>query len=54
MFNLDRAQAIVSFRRLAGLAPDTACFGHGDPLAGGAAGALRAAAARTPDRKSVV
>ncbi|NEB77846.1 MBL fold metallo-hydrolase [Streptomyces sp. SID14478] len=48
VFNLDRAQAVASFHRLAALDSDVACFGHGDPVAGGAAKALRAAAARYP------
>ncbi|MBW5483819.1 MBL fold metallo-hydrolase [Streptomyces bambusae] len=44
VFNVDRAQAIESFRRLAALEPEVACFGHGDPLVEGTAAALRAAA----------
>ncbi|MEU8679675.1 MBL fold metallo-hydrolase [Streptomyces sp. NPDC048560] len=46
VFNTDRAQALASFRRLAALAPATACFGHGDPLTADAAEILRAAADR--------
>ncbi|MFI7343523.1 MBL fold metallo-hydrolase [Streptomyces sp. NPDC050085] len=45
VFNLDRARAVASFHRLAALDSDVACFGHGDPVVGGAATALRAAAA---------
>lgn len=45
VFNLDRERAAASFRRLAALDADVACFGHGDPIVGGAAPALRAAAA---------
>jgi glyoxylase-like metal-dependent hydrolase (beta-lactamase superfamily II) len=32
VFNVDRAQALATMRRLASLAPSVACFGHGDPL----------------------
>ncbi|MET8022725.1 MBL fold metallo-hydrolase [Streptomyces avermitilis] len=48
VFNVDRAEALDSFRRLASLDADIACFGHGGPVVGGAAGALRASA-RTYD-----
>ncbi|MEV0738049.1 MBL fold metallo-hydrolase [Streptomyces sp. NPDC050549] len=41
VFNVDRAQAIASFHRPAALDPDVACFGHGDPVIGGAGAALR-------------
>jgi glyoxylase-like metal-dependent hydrolase (beta-lactamase superfamily II) len=41
-FNVDRAQAIDSFRKLADLDVDMACFGHGDPVRADAAAALRA------------
>ncbi|MFI5673728.1 MBL fold metallo-hydrolase [Streptomyces cellulosae] len=44
VFNLDRAQAVASFHRLAGLEADLACFGHGDPVTGRASAALRRAA----------
>ncbi|MFE5207195.1 MBL fold metallo-hydrolase [Streptomyces sp. NPDC056600] len=44
VFNTDRARAVESLRRLAGLDVDTAVFGHGDPVPHGAAAALRAAA----------
>ena len=46
VFNLDRGRALDSFRTLATLDSDVACFGHGDPVAGAAAAVLRAAAAR--------
>ncbi|MFD0384251.1 MBL fold metallo-hydrolase [Streptomyces stramineus] len=45
VFNVDRRQAIDSFHRQAALDTDTACFGHGAPLTGGAGAALRAAGA---------
>lgn len=41
VFNVDRARAQASFRRLAALAPSVACFGHGDPLTRDAAKVLR-------------
>jgi glyoxylase-like metal-dependent hydrolase (beta-lactamase superfamily II) len=44
-FNQDRARTIDSFHRLADLEVETACFGHGDPIASGASSALRKAAA---------
>lgn len=44
VFNIDREQAQASFRRLASLAPDVACFGHGDPLTVDAGAILKAAA----------
>jgi glyoxylase-like metal-dependent hydrolase (beta-lactamase superfamily II) len=43
VFNVDRAAAAASFRRLASLDAAVACFGHGEPLTD-AAGELRAAA----------
>jgi glyoxylase-like metal-dependent hydrolase (beta-lactamase superfamily II) len=46
VFNVDRARAKASMRRLASLAPSTACFGHGDPLIENAAALLRASADR--------
>ncbi|MFF8289308.1 MBL fold metallo-hydrolase [Streptomyces sp. NPDC016309] len=46
VFHVDRERAKASVRRLAGLAPDTLCCGHGDPVTGGAAAELAAAAAR--------
>ncbi|WP_078901013.1 MBL fold metallo-hydrolase [Actinacidiphila yeochonensis] len=47
VFNTDRARAVASLRRLAELAPDTALFGHGEPVVHGAAAALAAAVAAT-------
>lgn len=44
VFNLDGRQLHASVRRLAGLDAGVACFGHGDPVLGGAAAALRAIA----------
>ncbi|MFD5008102.1 MBL fold metallo-hydrolase [Streptomyces mutabilis] len=44
VFNVDRDRAVDSFRRLAALDAEVACFGHGDPVTGGAARALRASA----------
>ncbi|MFI0238789.1 MBL fold metallo-hydrolase [Streptomyces sp. NPDC016845] len=44
VFNLDRARAVASFHRLAALDTDVVCFGHGDPVVGGAGAALRKAA----------
>jgi glyoxylase-like metal-dependent hydrolase (beta-lactamase superfamily II) len=45
VFNIDRGQATETFRRLAGLDVDVACFGHGDPLVGGAGARLAEIAA---------
>ncbi|MDH6123934.1 MBL fold metallo-hydrolase [Kitasatospora sp. GP82] len=45
VFNLDRARAIESFRRLAELDAAVAVFGHGEPITSGTAAAMRAAAA---------
>lgn len=45
VFNLDRARALASFRRLAEPPADFACFGHGEPLVGDASTTLRTAAA---------
>ncbi|WP_416959000.1 MBL fold metallo-hydrolase [Streptomyces sp. Agncl-13] len=44
VFNVDRARAVASFRRLAALDTEVACFGHGDPVIGGAGAALRRSA----------
>jgi glyoxylase-like metal-dependent hydrolase (beta-lactamase superfamily II) len=44
-FNRDRAQTVTSFQRLAALDVDTACFGHGDPIATGAGARIRETAA---------
>ncbi|WP_405770503.1 MBL fold metallo-hydrolase [Streptomyces sp. NBC_00080] len=41
---LDRPRALASFRRLASLDTDMACFGHGDPVTTGASAVLRKAA----------
>jgi glyoxylase-like metal-dependent hydrolase (beta-lactamase superfamily II) len=43
LFNVDRAQAADSLRRLAGLDAAVACFGHGEPFTSAAAAELRAA-----------
>ncbi|MBK3590109.1 MBL fold metallo-hydrolase, partial [Streptomyces sp. MBT57] len=45
VFNVDRAQARDTFRRLAALEARTVCFGHGDPLTEDAVEAMRVAAA---------
>jgi len=45
-FNVVREDAIESFRRLAAMDVEIACFGHGDPIVGGAGAALRKAASR--------
>lgn len=45
VFNVDRAQAAESFRRLAALDVAVACFGHGEPLTRDTAAGLRVAAA---------
>ncbi|QIP87796.1 MBL fold metallo-hydrolase [Streptomyces sp. Tu 2975] len=45
VFNVDRAAALASMRRLASLAPSTVCFGHGEPLTEDSAAVLLAAAA---------
>ncbi|MER5791242.1 MBL fold metallo-hydrolase [Streptomyces sp. NPDC001980] len=44
VFNLDRDRAVSSFRRLAALDTETACFGHGDPVTADAARTLRESA----------
>ncbi|MCC3779696.1 MBL fold metallo-hydrolase [Streptomyces sp. UNOB3_S3] len=46
VFNVDRPRAVASFRRQSTLGVQTACFGHGAPIVGGAGEALRAVAAR--------
>ncbi|MEU5531815.1 MBL fold metallo-hydrolase [Streptomyces sp. NPDC020362] len=48
VFNLDRRRLLDSCRRLASLDADVACFGHGDPVMGRAAVALRKAADNHP------
>ncbi len=45
VFNQDRAQTVASFKRLAALDVETACFGHGEPIASGAGAQIRDAAA---------
>ena len=40
-FNQDRARTVASFQRLASLDVETACFGHGDPIASGAGARIR-------------
>jgi glyoxylase-like metal-dependent hydrolase (beta-lactamase superfamily II) len=52
VFNADPAQAADSFKRLATLDTEIACFGHGEPLTHGAAAELRAAANRLSDPAS--
>lgn len=44
VFNVDRAQAQETFRRLAALEARAVCFGHGDPLTEDAAAVMREAA----------
>jgi glyoxylase-like metal-dependent hydrolase (beta-lactamase superfamily II) len=44
-FNQDRARTVASFQRLAALDVETACFGHGEPIASGAGDRLCRAAA---------
>lgn len=41
VFNLDRSEAAASFRRLAALDVDVACFGHGEPVLNDASTRLR-------------
>jgi glyoxylase-like metal-dependent hydrolase (beta-lactamase superfamily II) len=45
VFNIDRAEAIRSLKKQAALEFETACFGHGPPIIGGASSQLRALAA---------
>ncbi|MEV7591002.1 MBL fold metallo-hydrolase [Streptomyces sp. NPDC089922] len=47
VFNVDRDLAVATFHRLAALAPEVACFGHGDPLTVDTARTLAEAAAQT-------
>ena len=44
VFNIDRAEAIRSLRKHAGLDVEVACFGHGAPIIGGASARLGALA----------
>lgn len=46
VFNLDHELMLTSFRRQAELDVETVCFGHGDPIVGGAGAALREVALR--------
>lgn len=48
-FNQDRDRAVESFRRLAELDVDTACFGHGDPITQDAGKRIREVAALLGD-----
>lgn len=45
VFNQDRAQTVASFQRLAALDLETACFGHGEPIASEAGDRIREVAA---------
>jgi len=47
VFNVDRAQAAASLRRLADLDATVACFGHGEPLTHDATAELRSAALKS-------
>ena len=47
-FNVDRDEAIGSFRKLAELDVDVACFGHGEPVLADGAAALRHATRPDP------
>ena len=49
VFNTNRAQAAASFRQLARLDTDIACFGHGEPLTQDATPRLRTAARELDD-----
>ena len=53
VFNLDEELMLDSFRRLAALDTETACFGHGDPVVAGAGAIPRRAAAVHEQRKPV-
>jgi glyoxylase-like metal-dependent hydrolase (beta-lactamase superfamily II) len=44
-FNQDRARTVASFRRLATLDVETACFGHGEPIVSQAGDRMREVAA---------
>ena len=48
VFNVNRAQAAASLRRLADLDAAVACFGHGEPITHAAAAELQAAARSMP------
>ena len=45
VFNQDRAQTVASFKRLAALDVETACFGHGEPITSRAGAQIRHVAA---------
>jgi glyoxylase-like metal-dependent hydrolase (beta-lactamase superfamily II) len=45
VFNQDRTRTVASFQRLAALDVETACFGHGEPIASGAGDRIREVAA---------
>jgi glyoxylase-like metal-dependent hydrolase (beta-lactamase superfamily II) len=42
VFNLDSERTHASFRKLAAIDVEVACFGHGDPIPHGASAAMRA------------
>ncbi|GAB3800026.1 MBL fold metallo-hydrolase [Micromonospora zhanjiangensis] len=46
LFNVDRAAALESFRRLAALDVEVACFGHGEPVTADAGHRMRAVTTR--------
>ena len=48
LFNVNRAQAAASLRRLASFDAEVACFGHGEPFTHDAKAELQAAAQRLP------
>jgi glyoxylase-like metal-dependent hydrolase (beta-lactamase superfamily II) len=50
-FNLNRSEAIRSFRRVAALDSSTAVFGHGDPVLTDAAAVLREASRHFPSTR---
>jgi glyoxylase-like metal-dependent hydrolase (beta-lactamase superfamily II) len=52
LFNVDAAEAAVSFKRLAALDAEIACFGHGEPITRGAAARMQAAAEQLPGHTS--
>ncbi|MQA86666.1 MAG: MBL fold metallo-hydrolase [Streptosporangiales bacterium] len=47
VFNVDPSEAAASFKRLATLDTEIACFGHGEPLTRDAAAELQAVTAHT-------
>ena len=51
VFNANRAQAAASFRQLARLDAEIACFGHGEPVTQSAAAQLQEATQQLHDRK---